>query len=111
MRRRIVTTSATAISAVALSATVALGAGGVSVVATGHGKAVSEVAKAAEAVSGKSHGETVSAIAKQHGKEVSAAARAQGQANAAAGKAKGKDKSAEAKSKHDDAAESSKLKD
>ena len=97
MKRRILTTGGTALTAVALSASVALGGGGVSGTAKGHGQAVSEVAKAAEAVSGKSHGEIVSAIAKQHGAAVSAAARAQGAANAAAGKGKGADKSAEGK--------------
>ena len=110
MRRTIATTGAT-VSALALSATVALAGGGVSGVATGHGEAVADVAKAAETVGGKAHGEAVSAIAKQHGALVAAAAKAQGQANAAAGKAKGAEKSAEGRAKAEDASESSRLKD
>ena len=113
--RRTLTISAGTISAVALSASVALAGGGVSSVAKGHGEAVSDVAKAADAVSGKSHGEAVSAVAKQHGAAVSAAARAQGQANAAAGKAKangkGAENSAEGRAHADDATESDHLKD
>jgi hypothetical protein len=80
-------TAGSTVTAVALSATVALAAGGVSATAKGHGQAVKEVAQAADYVSGKARGEAVSALAKQHGALVSAAARAQGAANAAAGKA------------------------
>jgi hypothetical protein len=111
--RRTLTASAATLSALALSATVALGGGGVSNVAKGHGEAVSDVANAADAVSGKSHGEAVSAIAKRHGAAVSAAARAQGQAHAAAGKAHGRgaEQSADGRANRDDADESSRLKD
>jgi len=87
--RKIITTTGTAVTAIALSASVALAGGGVSDVAKGHGEAVKAVAQAADYVSGKARGEAVSALAKQHGAAVSAAAKAQGQANAAAGKAKG----------------------
>lgn len=51
---------------------------------TGHGAAISAVAKAVENVTDGSHGKAVSAIAKTHGAEVSAAARANGDAHAAA---------------------------
>jgi hypothetical protein len=112
MRRTIATTGAT-VSALALSATVAFAGGGVSGVATGHGEAVADVAKAAETVGGRAHGEAVSAIAKQHGALVAAAAKAQGQANAAAGQSNGKgaEKSAEGRAKAEDTRESSRLKD
>jgi hypothetical protein len=92
MRKKIISTTGTAVTAIALSASVALAGGGVSGVAKGHGEAVSEVASSAEFVSGKAHGEEVSALAKQHGAIVAAAAKTQGQANAAAGKAKGQAK-------------------
>jgi hypothetical protein len=111
--RRALTIGAATVSALALSATVVVAGGGVSGVAKGHGQAVSEVAAAADAVSGKAHGEAISAIARQHGALVSAAAKAQGQANAAAGQANGKgaEKSAEGRAKGDEARESSRLKD
>ena len=89
MRWKLITTTGAAVTAVALSASVALAGGGVSSVYKGHGEAVKAVAQAADYVSGKAHGEAVSALAKQHGAVVSAAAKAQGQAHAAAGKAKG----------------------
>jgi len=74
MRKKLLTSTGTAVTAIALSASVALGGGGVSSVAKGHGEAVSEVAQAADYVSGKARGEAVSALAKQHGAAVSAAA-------------------------------------
>jgi hypothetical protein len=110
LMRRSITTIGTAVTAVALSASVALAAGGVSGTAKGHGQAVSAVAKAADYVSGKARGEAVSALAKQHGAAVSAAAKAQGQANAAAGKAKGDAKSAAGQANGDDASEQGRLK-
>ena len=87
--RKIITTTGSAVTAIALSASVALAGGGVSGTAKGHGAAIKAVAQAADYVSGKAHGEAVSALAKQHGAAVSAAAKAQGASNAAAGKAKG----------------------
>ena len=54
--------------------------------ATGHGAAVSAVARAVHDVQGNAHGKAVSAIAKQHGKAVSAAAHARNEARQAAGK-------------------------
>ena len=107
MRRRIVTSIAGTAALGALSASVALAGGGVSSVAKGHGQAVSEVAKAVEAVEGQTHGQQVSAIAKQHGIAVREAARAQGEAKAAAGKAKGQEKS---KNRNPNAAEPGGLK-
>jgi hypothetical protein len=103
-------TAGSTITAVALSTSVALGSGGMSAVAKGHGQAVKEVAQAAGYVSGKARGEAVSALAKQHGAAVSAAARAQGQANAAAGKDKGKDHAAAGQANGDDASEPGRLK-
>ena len=87
MNKRSISTAFAALAITALSATAVLAAppGG----ATNHGSSVSAVARAATAVSGKSHGEIVSALAKTHGAQVSAAARAKGEAAAAAGKAKG----------------------
>jgi hypothetical protein len=83
--KRILPPTVLAISIVAASASVALAAP-----PTGnHGAEVSAVAKAVDFVSGRAHGEAVSALAKTHGAEVSAAARAKGAANAAAGKAEG----------------------
>ena len=87
--RRAMTIIGGTVTAGVLSTAVALAGGGVSGVAKGHGQAVSEVAKSVDFVSGKAHGQAVSALAKQHGALVSAAARAQGAANAAAGKDKG----------------------
>ena len=89
--KKLIATSGTAVTAIALSASVVLAGGGVSGTAKGHGQAVKAVAQAADYVSGKAHGEAVSSLAKQHGATVSAAAKSQGQANAnaAAGKAKG----------------------
>jgi hypothetical protein len=87
--RRALTTIAGTVATGALSASVVLAGGGVSGVATGHGDAVAEVAKAVEATSDATHGEQVSAIARLQGAAVSEAAKAQGAANAAAGKAKG----------------------
>ncbi|HXG26811.1 MAG TPA: hypothetical protein VNL94_08180 [Candidatus Binatia bacterium] len=87
--RRALTTTAGTIAIGALSASVALAGGGVSDVAKGHGEAVSEVAKAVEALEEQSHGQAVSAIAKQHGAAVSEAAKAMAAEKAAAGKAKG----------------------
>jgi len=110
LMRRIVTTIGTAGTAIALSASVALAAGGVSATAKGHGQAVSEVAQAAGYVSGKARGEAVSALAKQHGALVSAAARAQGAANAAAGKAKGAAHAAAGAANGADASEPGRLK-
>ena len=66
MKRRIFTTGGTAVAAVALSATVALAGGGVSGVAKGHGQAVSEVAKAAETVSGNEKTSRNDLIGKSH---------------------------------------------
>src|SRR5262245_25248771 len=109
MRRTLMTAGST-VTAVALSATVALAGGGVSDIAKGHGEAVKAVAQAAGYVSGKAHGEAVSALAKQHGAIVSAAARAQGQANAAAGKAKGQQHAAAGSANGDSASESGRLK-
>jgi hypothetical protein len=109
MRRTLMTTAST-ISAVALSATVALAGGGVSDTAKGHGQAVKEVAQAADYVSGKARGEAVSALAKQHGALVSAAAKAQGAANAAAGKAKGQEHAAAGQANGGAASEPGRLK-
>ena len=109
--RRAITTGAAASTAILLSATVAFA--GVSDVAKGHGKAVSEVAKAADFVSGRAHGEAVSTLAKQHGAEVSAAARAQAAANKAGkgkGNGKGAEKSAEGKAKGANAGEPGRIK-
>ncbi len=75
--RRLIPLIAGPLGVVALSASVALAAGGVSGVAKGHGAAVSDVAQAVDYVSGKARGEAVSALAKQHGAIVSAAAKAQ----------------------------------
>jgi hypothetical protein len=75
-----------------------------------HGAEVSAVAKAANFVSGRTHGQAVSALAKTHGAEVSAAARAKGAANAAAGKAKGAAAAAAGKANGDAASESGRLK-
>ncbi len=86
MTRRIIPAGA-AIGLLALSASVVFA--NPPVPAKGHGQAVSEVARAADYVSGKSRGEAVSALAKQHGALVSAAARELGGDAAAQGKAKG----------------------
>ena len=64
-----------------------------------HVKAVSDVARAVAFVSGRAHGEAVSALARTHGKEVSAVARARAAERAAAGKANGSEKSAAGKAK------------
>lgn len=109
MRRTLITAGST-VTAVALSATVALAGGGVSDVAKGHGAAVKAVAQAADYVSGKARGEAVSALAKQHGALVAAAAKAQGAANAAAGKAKGQAHASSGASNGDAASESGRLK-
>ena len=93
--KKLISTTGAAVTAVALSASVALAGGGVSGTAKGHGEAVKAVAQAADYVSGKARGEAVSALAKQHGATVSAAAKALGGSQAAAGKAKG-DAAAEA---------------
>jgi hypothetical protein len=108
--RRTLMTAGSALTAITLSATVALAAGGVSDTAKGHGDAVKAVAQAADYVSGKARGEAVSALAKQHGALVSAAARAQGAAAAAAGKAKGQDHAAAGSTNGDAASESGRLK-
>ncbi|MDP9273332.1 MAG: PadR family transcriptional regulator [Chloroflexota bacterium] len=68
------------------------------------------VAKAADFVSGRAHGQAVSTLAKTHGAEVSAAARAKGAANAAAGKAKGAAAAAAGKVNGATASESGRLK-
>lgn len=86
MRRTIIAAS-TAVALLGATAGAALA--DPPVPAKGHGQAVSEVAQAAEYVSGKARGEAVSALAKQHGALVSEAAKAHGAAAAAAGKAKG----------------------
>ena len=77
---------------------------------TNHGAEVSAIAHAVQAVSGKSHGEAVSAIAKTHGAAVSAAAKAKGAAASAAGKAKAAANKAAAKAKASAAAEPGRLK-
>jgi hypothetical protein len=77
---------------------------------TNHGAEVSAIAHAVQALSGKSHGEAVSAIAKKHGAEVSAAAKAKGAAASAAGKAKAAANKAAAKAKGAAAAEPGRLK-
>jgi hypothetical protein len=97
MKKRTISTILAAISTVALSATAVLA--GQPVGAGDHGAAVSAVAKAHDAVSGRAHGEAVSALAKTHGAEVSAAARAKGAAAGAAGRAKGASASAAGKAK------------
>jgi len=97
--RRLFTTIGAALTAIALSATIAFAGGGVSDVAKGHGEAVSEVAQAADYVSGQARGEAVSALAKQHGAAVSEAARALADASKASGQAKGAEKSAEGRLK------------
>ena len=109
MRRTLITAGST-VTAIALSATVALAGGGVSDTAKGHGQAVKAVAQAADYVSGKARGEAVSALAKQHGAIVSAAAKAQGAAAAAAGKANGQAHAAAGQANGDAASESGRLK-
>jgi uncharacterized protein involved in copper resistance len=79
--KRMKKAAAATIALLALSAPIA--------VAGDHGKAVSEIAKAADFASGRAHGAAVSAEAKKQGALRSAEARAQGAAHAAAGKAKG----------------------
>ena len=108
--RRTLISAGTGLTAITLSATVALAGGGVSDTAKGHGDAVKAVAQAADYVSGKARGEAVSALAKQHGALVAAAARAQGAANAAAGKAKGQGHAAAGAANGDSASESGRLK-
>src|SRR5258706_13296810 len=78
MRRTLISAGST-LTAIALSATGALAAGGVSAVATGNGKAVSAAARA-DYSSGQDRGAAVSALARQHGALVSAAAQAPAQA-------------------------------
>jgi hypothetical protein len=85
--KRAIRTIGLAISIVALSASAVIAAQPPG--ATGHGKAVSEVARAVESLSDMTHGERVSALAKTHGAAVSALAKAQGAAASAAGKANG----------------------
>ena len=85
--KRPIQTFGLGISIVALSASAVVAAQPPG--ATGHGEAVSEVARAVESLSDMTHGERVSALAKTHGAAVSAAARAQGAAASAAGKANG----------------------
>lgn len=75
-----------------------------------HGAEVSAVAKAADFVSGRAHGEAVSALARTHGAEVSAAAREKAAANAAAGKAKGEAAASAGAANGDDASETGRLK-
>ncbi len=106
--KRIASTVALLVSIVALSASVVLAAPPDG--ATGHGAKVSAVAHAVDAVSGRAHGEAVSAIAKTHGAAVSAAARAKGAAASAAGKAKGAAAGAAGKAKGAAASEPGRLK-
>lgn len=87
MKKRLITTTIGAISIVAFSAT-AVGAAQPTG-AGDHGTAVSAVAKAHDAVSGRAHGAAVSDLAKTHGAAVSAVAKAKGAAASAAGKARG----------------------
>jgi len=108
MKNRVIPTIVAAISIVALSATAVLGAQPPG--AGDHGAAVSAVAKAHDALTGRAHGAAVSALAKTHGAEVSAAAKAKGAANAAAGKAKGAAASAAGKAKGAEAAAAGKAK-
>jgi len=105
--KRIASTVALLVSSVALSASVVLAAPPDG--ATGHGAKVSAVAHAVDAVSGRAHGEAVSAIAKTHGAAVSAAARAKGAA-ASAPKAKGAAAGAAGKAKGAAASEPGRLK-
>lgn len=82
------------VSTVAMASVLAVGSASVALAgqpagASDHGSAVAEVAKAADSVAGKTHGEDVSTIAKEHGATISALAKVQGAAASAAGKAKG----------------------
>src|SRR6266545_674193 len=106
--KRILSIVAVAVSIVALSVSVVLAAPPAG--ATGHGAEVSAVAHAVDAVSGKAHGEAVSALAKTHGAAVSAAAKAKGAAASAAGKAKGAAAGAAGKAKGAAASEPGRLK-
>jgi len=109
MRRLLLTTGA-ALMAIALSVPVVL-AVPPSWANNDHGKAVSDVARAVDFVSGRAHGEAVSALARTHGKEVSAAARARAAERAAAGKTNGSEKSAAGKAKAAEKSEPGRLKD
>ena len=71
MKKRLISTLIAAISVAALSATAVLAAQ-----PNDHGAAVSAVAKAHDALTGRAHGAAVSALAKTHGAEVSKAAKA-----------------------------------
>jgi hypothetical protein len=108
--RRLLPTIGATLTAGLLSATVVLAGGGMSDAAKGHGQAVSEVAKAVDFVSGKAHGEAVSAMAKGHGAAVSAAARAQAASNKGNGQGRGAEQSAEGKAKANSASEPGRLK-
>lgn len=96
--RRLLLTTGTALMAITLSVSVVLAAPP-AWANNDHGKTVSDVASAVDFVSGRAHGEDVSALARAHGADVSAAARAQGAEKSAAGKAKGAEKAAAAKAK------------
>ncbi len=108
--RRLLLTTGTALMAIVLSVSVVLAAPP-SWANNDHGKAVSDVARAVDFVSGRAHGEAVSALARTHGKEVSAAARARAADRAAAGKANGSEKSAAGKAKNAEKSEPGRLKD
>ena len=83
---RMTKTAAATIALLALSAPIAIAA---PPSAADHGKAVSEIARAADFASGRAHGAAVSAEARKQGALRSAQARARAAAHAADGKARG----------------------
>ena len=85
--KRAIRTIGLAISIVALSASAVIAAQPPG--ATGHGKAVSEVARAVESLSDMTHGERVSALAKAQGAAASAAGKANGASADAAAQGQG----------------------
>jgi hypothetical protein len=104
--KRFIATALLGATLVVASASVAFATGP----SDNHGADVSAVAKAADFVSGRAHGEAVSTLARTHGAEVSAAAREKAAANAANGKAKGEAASAAGAANGDTASETGRLK-
>jgi hypothetical protein len=93
--KRITKAAAITIAVLAVSAPIA--------VAGDHGKAVSEIAKAADFASGRAHGAAVSAEARKWGALRSAEARAKAATHAANGQAKGHDASEPGRLKSEEA--------
>jgi hypothetical protein len=104
--KRFITTALLGTALAVASASVAFATGP----SDNHGAEVSAVAKAADFVSGRAHGEAVSTLARTHGAEVSAAAREKAAANAANGKARASAAASAGATNGDSASETGRLK-